>query len=79
MLFRSNVFLAKIGIALAKMEVAPTRPVVQEIVDALADNLDTERALSAVKKWTLDTESGLTGGESGEISRALDLYLGVTL
>jgi len=75
----ANAFLAKIGIALAKTEVAPTRPVVQEIVDALADNLDTQRALSAVKKWALDTESGLTGGESGEISRALDLYLGVTL
>ena len=53
------------------------RSVVQKIVSALADDLDTPTAFAAIKEWNTKTEAGATGGEAGELSRALDLYLGL--
>ena len=61
------------------MEVAPTDSVIQEIIDALSSNLDTPRAISAITRWMQETESGKTGGVAGELGRALDSLLGLTL
>jgi L-cysteine:1D-myo-inositol 2-amino-2-deoxy-alpha-D-glucopyranoside ligase len=61
------------------MEVAPTDAVISEVLAALADNLDTVRALSAIKVWIEESESGSTGGSGGELSRALDSLLGIAL
>jgi len=69
----------RLQLNLARMEVAPTDLVIQEIIDALSQNLDTPRALAAIKSWMNETESGLTGGVPGELSRALDSLLGITL
>jgi L-cysteine:1D-myo-inositol 2-amino-2-deoxy-alpha-D-glucopyranoside ligase len=41
--------------------------------------LDTPRAIAAIKSWMDKTESGVTGGVAGELSRALDTLLGITL
>jgi len=65
--------------ALSRQEVAPTFEVVQEVVNALADDLDTPRVFSALSNWCARTETGQVGGRPGEISRALDTYLGITL
>lgn len=65
--------------ALAREEVAPTTPVVEALVAALANDLDTESAISAIDQWAEDTQRNQKGGSAGEISRALDLYLGITL
>jgi L-cysteine:1D-myo-inositol 2-amino-2-deoxy-alpha-D-glucopyranoside ligase len=65
--------------ALSRQEVAPTFEVVQEVVNALADDLDTPRVFSALSTWCERTEAGQVGGSPGEISRAIDTYLGITL
>lgn len=75
----ARTHLSRISAALAREEVAPASTYIQDLVDALADNLDVKRALSSITRWCEATEQGASGGNSGEISRALDLYLGVAL
>ncbi len=69
----------RLQLNLARMEVAPTDSVIQEVIEALSQNLDTPRAIAAIKTWMDKTESGVTGGVAGELSRALDTLLGITL
>lgn len=71
--------LSRINSALSREEVAPTEEVVREIQLALSRDLDVEGAIGAITGWCAATEAGKTGGSSGEISRAIDLYLGVAL
>jgi len=69
----------RLQLNLARMEVAPTDSVIQEVIEALSQNLDTPRAIAAIKAWIDKTESGVTGGVAGELSRALDTLLGIAL
>ena len=69
----------RLQLNLAKMEVAPTDGVITEIIKALSEDIDTERALRVVHDWMDDTESGQSGGNAGELSRALDTLLGIAL
>ena len=69
----------RLQLNLARMEVAPTDSVIQEVIEALSQNLDTPRAIAAIKAWMDKTESGVTGGVAGELSRALDTLLGIAL
>jgi L-cysteine:1D-myo-inositol 2-amino-2-deoxy-alpha-D-glucopyranoside ligase len=71
--------LEKLTIALSREEVAPTRPVIDEIVNALSNNLDTPGALAAISKWCDQSLKGSTGGEAGELSRAIDALLGIAI
>jgi L-cysteine:1D-myo-inositol 2-amino-2-deoxy-alpha-D-glucopyranoside ligase len=71
--------LSRLEGALAREDVAPTKPVVEALVSRLADDLDTEGAISELESWCKATESGKTGGSAGELSRAIDLYLGLAL
>lgn len=72
-------FLDRLRLLLSRPEVAPTHHVVQEIITALANNLDTPRALGALRQWCFETDNGATGGSAGELSRAIDLLLGISL
>lgn len=65
--------------ALSKGEVAPTDSVINEIVLALASNLDTESALVTLRDWSVRTINGETGGNPGELSRAIDALLGLAI
>jgi L-cysteine:1D-myo-inositol 2-amino-2-deoxy-alpha-D-glucopyranoside ligase len=49
------------------------------LIDALGNNLDTARALDSLRAWMKETKNGKTGGEAGELSRALDALLGLAL
>jgi len=69
--------VARIRSALSRSEVAPTAEVITSIADALSHDLDTPTALRALISWVQNTESGLTGGSSGEMSRFLDAVLGL--
>jgi len=69
----------RLQLNLARMEVAPTDSVIQEIIGALSSNIDTPRAIAALNGWIKETESGVTGGVAGELGRALDTLLGITL
>ena len=65
--------------ALSMMESAPTDQIINEIIAAQSDNLDTPRALSALKGWVEESERGSSGGTPGELSRAIDTLLGIAL
>lgn len=65
--------------ALSRNEVAPTQECIALIIASLADNLDTVRAIKAIDIWIEQTESGLTGGSTGELNRALDTFLGIAI
>ena len=71
--------LARLISALSRQEVAPTFEVVQEIVNAISDDLNTPKVFDLLNTWCLKSEEGKVGGSPGEISRALDTYLGITL
>lgn len=73
----ARILSNKISSSLSRSEVAPSQNFIQEIVDALADNLDTQKVLNSIKDWCDKTDSGITGGSAGEVSRALDTYLGL--
>lgn len=83
LLTRASTDAALVRQALAKSEVYPVAGYLSELIDALSNNLDTPRALSIILKWarqSLDGEnSHLLVNESGEMSRALDALLGLTL
>jgi L-cysteine:1D-myo-inositol 2-amino-2-deoxy-alpha-D-glucopyranoside ligase len=65
--------------ALSMMEVADTNAVITEVIAAQSENLNTSRALAAVKNWVVASEEGSNGGIAGELSRALDTVLGLAL
>ncbi|CAB4940282.1 unannotated protein [freshwater metagenome] len=72
-------FLDHLRLLLSRPEVAPTDSVIVEIIQAISANLDTPAALSALEKWCVETEDNATGGNPGELSRALDALLGIAL
>ena len=71
--------MSRLRSALSRNEVAPTKECIALIIASLADNLDTVRAIKAIDTWIEQTESGLTGGSSGELSRAIDTFLGIAI
>jgi L-cysteine:1D-myo-inositol 2-amino-2-deoxy-alpha-D-glucopyranoside ligase len=75
----SSEWVDRLSTALSRVDVAPTKPVIVAIINSLAANLDTPGALLHIQKWIIDTENGITGGEAGELSRALDTILGLTI
>jgi L-cysteine:1D-myo-inositol 2-amino-2-deoxy-alpha-D-glucopyranoside ligase len=79
LLENSVQLLEKLTIALSREEVAPTKPVIIEIISALSNNLDTSAALDALSTWSDKTLEGSVGGEAGELSRAIDSLLGIAI
>ena len=82
MLFRSDradANLLRLTSALSRTEVAPTETVVEMLISALANDLDTSSAIQGLMNWCGATESGGTGGQPGELARAIDRYLGIAI
>ncbi len=79
LLNESVLAIDRLQLNLAKMEVAPTDVVITQIIAALSEDLDTERALRVLSSWMDETEEGACGGNAGELSRALDTLLGIAL
>lgn len=71
--------MSRLQSALSRNEVAPTQECIALIIASLADNLDTVRAIKAIDVWIEQTERGLVGGSSGELSRAIDTFLGIAI
>jgi L-cysteine:1D-myo-inositol 2-amino-2-deoxy-alpha-D-glucopyranoside ligase len=80
--------LAEAAERLGRWRAAVSRPdgpsaeaVVEEIREALADDLDAPAALAAVDRWAAlqEREGGTDTGAPGVISRAVDALLGVAL
>jgi L-cysteine:1D-myo-inositol 2-amino-2-deoxy-alpha-D-glucopyranoside ligase len=76
--------LSDLRIALSREEVPETDNVINEILAALSQNLDTPSAIAALNSWvveTLTTDSAKiqTPGHAGELSRAIDALLGIAI
>ena len=71
--------IVDLRLQLSRDDVAPTDSVITAIITALSDNLDTEEVQEIIRTWMKDTSEGKTGGEAGELSRALDTLLGLAL
>jgi L-cysteine:1D-myo-inositol 2-amino-2-deoxy-alpha-D-glucopyranoside ligase len=67
----------RLRLNLSRVEVAPTSPIIELIVSAIAQDLDTPRALAALKAWCDGCDAGYVGGSPGELSRVLDDLLGL--
>lgn len=76
---QANQVVDRLEMNLARNEVAPTLPIIQQIVEALSDNIDTPKVFEILADWCIQSESGEVGGSTGELSRALDTYLGIVL
>ena len=79
LLAESTHWIDRLRTALSRVDVAPTQVIISEILTCLSNNLDTATALLLIQQWVVETERGATGGEAGELSRALDTILGITL
>jgi L-cysteine:1D-myo-inositol 2-amino-2-deoxy-alpha-D-glucopyranoside ligase len=79
LLYQAHTFLESLTLQLSQTGCAPTDQVIQSIVNALADNLDTEEVFSILRQWINQCQAGLTGGQPGELSRALDTLLGLAV
>ena len=75
----SSQWVDRLRSALSRVDVAPTTQIINGIIHKLSENLDTIGALQLIKEWVAKTEAGESGGEAGELSRALDTILGVAL
>ena len=64
---------------LAQDDVAPTSDLIEKIVDALSDDLNTKGVISVLNTWVERTQSGDTGGDAQSLVRALDALLGIKL
>ena len=79
LLENSDIFLDALTLHLSKTECAPTQQVIQDIINALSSNLDTEKVFMIINQWIKQSELGATGGNPGELSRALDTLLGIAI
>lgn len=75
----ASAFLQRLRLNLARMEVAPTQPLIAELLSALSNDLDTVRALELLASWCTATEKGASGGSAGQLSRVLDDLLGLAI
>ena len=79
LLHQAQKFLSALTLQLSQTECAPTDEVIQNIVNALSRNLNTEEAFSILQQWIQQSQLGATGGNPGELSRALDSLLGLAI
>ncbi|MFD7895226.1 cysteine--1-D-myo-inosityl 2-amino-2-deoxy-alpha-D-glucopyranoside ligase [Streptomyces sp. NPDC059743] len=73
--------LARWRAAVSRPDGPPSDAVVEEIREALADDLDAPAALVAVDRWAAlqEADGGTDEGAPGVVSRAVDALLGVAL
>jgi L-cysteine:1D-myo-inositol 2-amino-2-deoxy-alpha-D-glucopyranoside ligase len=79
LLVQSQEFIESLTLQLSQSECAPTDSVIQTLIEALSNNLDTEEIFLVLRSWIKASEEGATGGNPGELSRALDSLLGLAI
>ena len=65
--------------ALEQKEVAPTQDLVQNIIEALAEDLNTPLVIEMVNAWVDQTNAGGTAGDAQSLISTLDALLGIKL
>ena len=79
LLLLSQKEIGQLQTALNKNVVAPTTDLIQEIIQALSNDLDTPAVVKALNSWSLLTMEGSEGGDASELRQALDALLGLLL
>ena len=64
---------------LEQTNVAPTKELIETIVNALSNDLDTQGVTTALNSWVGQTQSGESGGDAPALAVALDALLGIKL
>jgi L-cysteine:1D-myo-inositol 2-amino-2-deoxy-alpha-D-glucopyranoside ligase len=64
---------------LSSEKVAATSILVQQIVECLADDLNTPAVIEAINTWVMHSHSEAEGGEAKELETVLDSLLGIKL
>ena len=65
--------------ALEQKEVAPSQDLIQNIVEALAEDLNTPLVIEMVNAWVDQTNAGGTAGDAQSLITILDALLGIKL
>ena len=65
--------------ALEQKEVAPSQDLIQNIVEALAEDLNTPLVIEMVNAWVDQTNAGGTAGDAQSLISTLDALLGIKL
>jgi L-cysteine:1D-myo-inositol 2-amino-2-deoxy-alpha-D-glucopyranoside ligase len=73
----ANDFVDRLRLNLSRVEVSPTTSVINDLIAALANDLDTQKVLTVLKNWCEATEAGGSGGSAGELARVLDELFGL--
>ena len=71
--------IAALRKALEQKEVAPTQVLIQNIIEALADDLNTPLVIEMVNAWVDQTNAGGTAGDAQSLITTLDALLGIKL
>ena len=75
----ASLNVEKVRTALSRTEVAASNDLIQSIILDLANNLDTPSSLDQLLSWADKSEKEGNVNQSGEVSRAIDALLGLTL
>jgi L-cysteine:1D-myo-inositol 2-amino-2-deoxy-alpha-D-glucopyranoside ligase len=78
-LHKAQSELDQLKLALSKSDCAPTEGLIDSILIALSDDLDTTLVLSQLNAWASTTITGSHGGNSDDLRNLLDALLGLKL
>ncbi len=76
---RAQTDLTQLKKALDQKNCAPTDQLINSIVLALSDDLDTPLVHTLLNSWSAATLAGSTGGNAQDLRLALDALLGLKL
>lgn len=74
---QAQIFSNRLRLNLSRVEVAATEQLIESILSALAQDLDTVKVMALLQDWCEECEAGFSGGSPGELSRVLDDLLGL--
>jgi len=79
LLISAELELIALRSCLAQSEVAPTKDLIDTIIVALSDDLDTHAVIAALNAWISRTQLGDTGGDAQALVVVLDALMGITV
>ena len=78
-LHKAQASFTQLKAALSQENSAPTEDLINSIVLALSDDLNTPLLVSSINTWSKETLAGAKGGNSDELRIVLDALLGIKI
>ncbi|MFM2154317.1 MAG: hypothetical protein RL382_218 [Actinomycetota bacterium] len=78
-LHKAQNSFTQLNAALSQENSAPTEDLINSIVLALSDDLNTPLVVSTINTWSQETIAGAKGGNSDELRLVLDALLGIKI